>query len=192
MKIFSSFDTDLDQKIYKQFIEKYSKEKVIMIYRDKLFFFIYVLLPLFLYIFFVSILLIFWYYYNFEWLLWVIIWWLIILIIIISLFMFWRWILKRYIDYKMDFAVVWPEEIVSYNQSGFFDITSRSLETWKIKTISVNKKWLFNSIFNYGTLIFLSEWDNKAGDIQLYYISHPEELRKRIKIIMDLADDKWE
>jgi uncharacterized membrane protein YdbT with pleckstrin-like domain len=69
-------------------------------------------------------------------------------------------LLKRFIDYKMDFAIITPKEIVSYNQTGIFSRSSRSLDVDKIKTISVDKKGLLRSIFNFGSIIFLSEGDD--------------------------------
>jgi uncharacterized membrane protein YdbT with pleckstrin-like domain len=48
-------------------------------------------------------------------------------------------ILKKIIDYYMDFAIVTPEHIVAYNQKGIFSRESRSIDVDKIKTITVNK-----------------------------------------------------
>lgn len=190
MKIFSSFDTDLDTNTYNKYVQKYWKENVLLIYRDYLFLVLYVLLPLIFYIVLIWSLFLLWYFFEFsdstlDSLKWI----LILLFFISTFFMAWWSILKRYIDYKMDFAVVCPEEIINYNQSWIFNIISRSLETEKIKTITVQKKWFFNSIFNYWSLIFLSEWDNHTWDIQLYYISHPEEVRKNIQKIMDIGEE---
>lgn len=190
MKIFSSFDTDLDTRTYEKYVEKYWKENVLLIYRDKLFYIIYVLLPLIFYIFLILSAFIFWIFVKFSDETMNAIKWIIIILFFLFSFVFSWWsILKRFIDYKMDFAIVCPDEIINYNQSWILNVTSRAIETSKIKTITVTKKWLLNSIFNYWWLVFLSEWDSHTWDIQLYFISNPDNLRKNIQKIMNLQDE---
>jgi len=40
----------------------------------------------------------------------------------------------------MDFAIVNPKEVLAYNQTGLFTRTARTIDSKKIKTITVDKK----------------------------------------------------
>ncbi len=104
--------------------------------------------------------------------------------------MVWWKVLKLYIDYKMDFTVVTPEKIVTYNQTWFFNRGSRSIDTEKIKTITVDKNWIMKSIFNYWTIIILTEWDTENGDVTLYYVHNPDIVQKRISDLVELWEKK--
>ena len=66
-------------------------------------------------------------------------------------------ITKQYMNYKLDFAIITPIELISYNQSNLFTRSSKTIKTNNIKTISLDKSGILKSVFNYGTLIFLSE-----------------------------------
>jgi len=48
MKLLSNFDTELDEKIYKEQISLYGEDKMMMIYRDKAFFIFFILIPIIL------------------------------------------------------------------------------------------------------------------------------------------------
>ena len=69
-------------------------------------------------------------------------------------------ILKKYIDYKMDYCIITPEDIVLAEQSGIFKRQIRTLDTSKIKSISVYKKRFFMSVFNNGSIVFMSDGDD--------------------------------
>ncbi len=185
MKIFSNFDTELDTKLYEDYSSKYWKDRVILIYRDKIFFIFHILLPAIVYIFLVLV---------FFFIFWKLdfgndgntIKWIVFFIgFLISFFIMWWKLLKRFIDYKMDFAIVTPNEIISYNQTGFFSRQARTIDVEKLKTISVDKKWLLNSIFNYWTLVFLSEWDDHwQWGIELYYVWDPDNVKRKVMDIV--------
>lgn len=185
MKLLSNFDTNLDEVCYQENVDNYWKEKVFLVYKDKIFFIFYVLIPLS-----VSLLILI------PTLISVIVldlgifWWLTVLVeIIFFSFTMWKSALKRYLDYRMDFTVINPDLIMAYNQTWFFSRDSRTIKTNKIKTISIDKKWIIKSIFNYWTLVFLSEWDEKwKWDITLMYVQNPDEVRKRIKQVIDFAE----
>jgi len=70
--------------------------------------------------------------------------------------------------------------------------SSRQLDISKIKTVSIDKKWLLRSIFDFWTIVFFSEWDQDHGDIKLNYISKPIMLRDTISSILDLHAMDWE
>lgn len=90
-------------------------------------------------------------------------------------------ILKNYIDYKMDYCVVTPEDVILAEQTGIFKRQLRTLDTSKIKSISVYKKELLLSIFNNGNMVFMSDGDdNNMGEITVKYIYNPEQRKKEI------------
>jgi len=85
----------------------------------------------------------------------------------------------------MDYCIVTPRELVAYNQSGIFNRHTEIIDTEKIKTINKIPQWLFGSLFNFASLIFLSEWDNDIGDINLNYVENPEETYKKVRMIIE-------
>lgn len=185
MKLLSNFDTNLDEVCYKENIDAYWKDKVFMVYKDKIFFIFYVLVPvsISMLIFIPTIV-------TVIVLKWWILWWLAVLIeFIFFSFTMWKSAIKRYLDYKMDFTIINPDLIMAYNQTGFFSRDSRTIKTNKIKTISIDKKWIIKSLFNYWTLVFLSEWDEKwKWDITLMYVQNPDKVRAKIKKVIDFTD----
>jgi hypothetical protein len=48
-------------------------------------------------------------------------------------------LLKKYFDYHMDFLIVTPENIISYDQEGFLERNIVSLNMRNIKTVTVRK-----------------------------------------------------
>ena len=100
---------------------------------------------------------------------------------------FWPSITGLYIDYKMDFTIITPIELISYNQSNLFTRSSKTIKVNNIKTISLDKSGLVKSIFNYGTLIFLSEWDEEGkGELDIFYVSAPEKVKDEASRILSL------
>jgi len=93
-------------------------------------------------------------------------------------------LIGRYIEFKMDFAVVTPNMLITYDQQGVFKRQIRTINTQNIKTISVEKKWFIYSLFNNGDIVFLSEWDMKHGDIKFEYLYKPEKKRYSLSRVL--------
>lgn len=190
MRIFSNFDTNFDTRIYNEFKQKYWANDVLLIYRDKIFLLFYVILPLVLCILLFSFLIGMWVSID----LWDndfnIVKWILVGIIIFITFLPFAWkILKKYIDYKMDFCIVNPKEVIAYNQTWFFWRTAKTIASNKIKTITVDKEWLIASIFNLWTVKFLSEWDNSwSWDITLYHVFDPDKMKDTIKNVLNIKN----
>jgi len=189
MRLLSSFDTQQERQVVDECVNEYWPDKVFVIHRDYIFFLFHVTLPA---IFFL-ILMIGWV------LLWAVLSWFLeweFELTILWIFFLWAFLvallmvawklLKLFIDYKMDFTVVTPEKIISYNQTGLFTRASRSIDTNKIKTISVDKNWIRKSIFNYWTIVVLTEWDTENWDIKLYYVHNPDITQKRISDLIEI------
>lgn len=180
MKIFSNFDTQFKYNLYNKFVQKYWKDNVIIITRDKIFLYLHVLLPSILYLILLIFLFLIWFLWDWE--SFNNIKWVIIFILIFFTFIPFAYkIIKRLIDYYMDFAIITPREIVAYNQTWIFSRDSRSIDVDKIKSITIDKKWFINSLFNFWSIVFLSEWsDDWNWDIKLDFVHNPDLVRHKI------------
>ncbi len=93
-------------------------------------------------------------------------------------------VMKKYIDYKLDFTIVTPKWVFLFNQTGILNRNMTSLNVNNIRSIVVNKSWLIYSIFNNGDIRILSEWsDNELWEVQMKYVNNPEMKRAKIKQI---------
>lgn len=92
----------------------------------------------------------------------------------------------RYVDYKMDFLIVTPKEVIKYDQTGLFTRSTEKIHADKIKTITLTKEGLINSYFDIGTVIFLAEWDKEEGDIIMPYVDQVEVTERKMLHILGL------
>lgn len=185
MKIFSNFDTNLPYQLLAEAQEQYGKDNVIFIRRNRIYLAIRRGFPLLLVLMLVVPML-----YGYIWLLnkeWTILEITRRLLLGISLvsiaYLVWH-CLYKFIDYKLDFVIVTPLTITSYDQDGIFDRNTTSIDLYKIKSITVQNSWAISSIFGYGNIKFLSEWDAEAWDIVLKFISNPNKLRNKIESLL--------
>ncbi len=90
-------------------------------------------------------------------------------------------IIKRFIDFEMDFMIVTKNEIESFNQTGIFKRKVVSLDMQKFRTITTYKEWFWRSLFNIGSLTILSEGSSDSPwEIKFHYIHRLWALKKRI------------
>lgn len=189
MRFLSNFDTQLYTQTCDEVIIKYWRENVLFLTRANIFLYLYVILPIFLWFVAMLFLFLLWYYADLDVELNWFKWYLILFIFLVSAFVLAFRVIKRFIDYKMDFAIVTPYEIIAYNQTWLFSRNVRTIDSAKIKTVTVDKKWILKSIFNYGSVIVLTEWDDEERwDIQLYYLYNPDFVRKEIWRITDFGE----
>lgn len=112
-----------------------------------------------------------------------------VVLVVIGLFTLVKTI-ANYINYLLDYTIVTPRLIISYNQTGLFKKQVRTLDTDKVKAITVSGKNMFQSIFNYWSVVFLSEGDdNDYWDITLRFLRSPNRLREEVVRIIELAKD---
>lgn len=151
--------------------EQYGNDMVHVVLRSKLFFLEYIFIPVFLITIFVLAL---WYivyeYLNVD--MYIIIIGMSIMFILSILYYS---VIKRFIDYHMDYCIITPDEIILAEQQGLFKRQIRSLDAIKIKSISTKKRSIINSIFNNGSIIFMSDGDETLGEIILEYVHNPEK-----------------
>lgn len=182
MKIFSNFDTRLKEKTLEKYQKEFWVDKVIMLGKSRLFRFLKIFLPIFFYLLILggAIRLAYLMFDNTDHVIYA---WIIVFVLLLLV----SWpIIKHYMDYKMDFAIVTPESLIMFNQTWIFKRDTAAIDVEKIKTISINKRSLMYSIFNNWNIIFLSEWDNKSyWEVTLLFIFRPEEKRDMISEIVD-------
>lgn len=195
MKILSNFDTRLYDEMKNDYINQYGRENVMFIRRASIFFWIYIVAPLIAMLSVIAVMM------------WLSFWVTIndtALHNIVQIGSLTGWviilgfrgcsILKRYMDYTMDFCIITPKELVSYNQSWLFNRHTEIIDTEKVKTINKIPQGFFGSIFNFANLVFLSEWDMDVGDISLNYVENPEQVYKEVRKIIEphLNKQAWE
>jgi len=101
---------------------------------------------------------------SFWWSIWVFVINMLFLVITIR-------ILKRFVDFEMDFIIVTKDEIESFTQEWIFKRKIVSLDITKIRSITTEKDGFFKSLFNIGSLKILSEWDTEQKwEIRFNYI----------------------
>ncbi len=190
MRIFSNFDTNLNDRLYQEAVERFGEDKVLFVRRDKIYLILKIWLRLWIWLLICGLFLILFYTYVWMWSpIGRFFWWLLRLIIIITWLILIYLVIKKLIDYYMDYTIVTPLNITQYDQTWILQRTTRSLDIFKIKTISIDKRWLLRSIFNYWSIVFFTEWDSsQQWDITLNYISNPNLLRDSIQNIIDVSE----
>ena len=184
VKFLSNFDTKSPAKNYADAVQEFWFDKVVFLRRHKLYFVLYTLIPVW-----TSILL-----------MWIMVYSMFntgsietglgnfvaqrsVQIILILLVLYMLLLARaRYFNYILDYTVVTPTYISSYNQTGIFSRKIRTLEPSKIKTIDFTSKWIINSIFNFGDIIILLEGDELGQwEIRIDFIANPEDVKEKIK-----------
>jgi len=95
------------------------------------------------------------------------------------------------VNFEMDFSVITPTKITSYNQTGLFKRESKTVWVDKIKTIQSNKKGIIRSLFDFGEIIILTEWDEKNNwEIKLKFIAQPDVIKNKITNFVNLSSEK--
>ncbi len=186
MKIFSTFDTNLKQKRLEFYQKKYGENNVHMIQLSKIFFLIKILLPIIQWLLFTTFITVTLYYLLKND---IAIWAGIIAWSVFSM-IFYLSSIKHYIDMKMDYCIVTPEEVILTEQEWILNRTVRTLDANKVKSIYINKKNLLYSIFDNGTIVFMSDGDEQFGEITFEFIYNPEYQKDIIQNIISL-DRKW-
>lgn len=93
-------------------------------------------------------------------------------------------LIQYYIDYNMDFCIITPEIVILNEQSGLFTRSIKTLDVIKIRSIYIKQHNIINSLFNNGSIIFMSDGDNKLWEIVVEYIYKPEQQKQHIQSIM--------
>jgi hypothetical protein len=184
VRIFSNFDTQAPTKNYAEAVQEFGFDKAIFLRRHKLYFFLYTLSPAI----FAMILL--WYLFFSllnpvtstntlisQHVVEVIVSLLALYLILIA------W--SKYFNYTLDYTIITPWYISSYNQKWLFSREIRTIEPEKIKTIVFYSKGIINSLFNFGKVTILLEWDEDKWEIVIDFIYDPEGVKEAIQFVSD-------
>jgi len=189
MKFLSNFNTKLDKELYAKACAQFGDGKVLVIRRDPIYLWLKVILPSIWRIVGVCVLI---------WIelrlldAWIIDRMMMLFASVLIAIVWIIWIFhacSKLMDYYMDFTIVTPRHIVSYDQSGIFTRSSISLDLTNLRSVNEQKWWILRSIFNYGTIVFFSEGDygdmsGNNGTITLNYINYPRKVRETIMNII--------
>ena len=189
VKVLSNFDTELDIKLFDQCVLKYADDEVLLIRRDNLFFVFHVIVPAVCFVILTIALLAVMYFWTFDGAIndyknKIILFFRFLLFLV-----FMKNVLTNAIDFKLDFAIATPCEVIAYEQTWFLNRSWQTVESQKIKTVTVNKNGIFNSLFNVGDIIILSEGDKSGNwDIELEFIHNPDKVAQQMKEIFNNHD----
>ncbi len=192
VKLLSNFDTQAPTKNYAEAVQEHGFDKVVFLRRHKLYFILYTVMPVAF-----SIVLLVWLFYSLSITSSVNgIWWvatqrsvqIILLLLAIYLLIIW-W--ARYFNYILDYTIITPQQISSYNQTWLFSRKIRTIEPEKIKTIDFSSKGFINSVFNFWAVSILLEWDEMwQWEIHLDFIANPEAVKASIRRITQNTEDQ--
>ena len=184
VRFLSNFDTKAPAKNYAEAVQEFGFDKVVFLRRHKLYFILYTLIPVWTSVVMMVILILSMINTgSIETWLWSFVAQRSVQIVLTLLVLYLLLLARaRYFNYILDYTVVTPTYISSYNQSGIFSRKIRTLEPSKIKTIDFSSKWVINSIFNFWDIIILLEWDELwQWEIRIDFIANPEEVKEKIK-----------
>ena len=183
VKLFSNFDTEAPTRNYAEAVQEFGFDKVIFLRRHKLYFVLYTLIPAgiaLVLIWFLIYSMILSSYATGEW--------EIALhhstqIIVVLLVLYLMLLARsRYFNYTLDYTIITPTYISSYNQKWIFSREIRTIEPGKIKTIDFSSKGIINSLFNFGKVIILLEGDELGQwEIRIDFICNPEWVKEWIQ-----------
>lgn len=177
MKLFSCFDTNLKQQYIDKAYAQYGTEQVVVVTRDRLYFFLKVILRIVTWIMIhLGIIALTYYLIGYEHML---TYSLPLGFLIALIFYIIAW--ENYIDYSMNYAIFTPHEATLVEQQWIFKRNIRTLDTNKIKSLNIKKSTLLYSIFNSGMLNIISEWSDEIWEINFKYVHNPESIQSRIK-----------
>jgi len=196
MKIFSSFDTKFKQHIIEREQKKHWKENIKVVSHGKVYYNLFVIFPSFFIVFWIVlylvILFLLWWSISTDFKsLYYIVWLVVFLLLFIPLIVK---ILKKYIDYILDFLVVNSHNIIYYNQEWILNRKWKTIDNEKVKTITVEKKWLLKSIFNFWNIVILTEWtswnEEWEWEIKFSFLDEPDNVKHDIFNIINPVEKK--
>ena len=188
MKFLSNFDTKLEWKLLEQYQQMFGDEYVMSIHKSKFYYYAYIGLPFLLYIacVLVSIYVAVFVELPLEAIYQDVLLWVVIGVAFLVGIWLMRKVSGKYVDYKMDFMIITPKEIIKYDQTGVLKRDSEMIHADKIKSISISKSGFMNSLFDMGTLVFLAEGNDEKWDIVMPYVDAVEAKEKTIKHVLGL------
>ena len=185
MAILSTFDPKLWHELLIRAEKEFWKDNIVLVKKSRFYIINVVLIPfilvtiafVFLGIFFANVL-------TVESIIFKIIayilWW-VFLLICIQLFFCAS-------VYYMDFILVTPQTFTKNKQNGLFKRDLRIVDLDHIKSVHVQKKWLFQSVFDVGGLVISLDWwdtlNKDDSNLRFRYVRHPEKFCEKIEYLL--------
>lgn len=180
--MFSTFDISLEKKELRKYGEKFWYENVLLIKRDKIYKIMYIMIPAFFFtvwaIVFFALGILNDVNYSFYW-------YFKLTIFLVWLFIFLNVLVRKYLNYKLDFTIISPAEVIQYNQQWFFSRPVKTISTDRIKNLNIRKEWFLQSFLDYGTIELLSDWNQNMVDLYMTHVKNPENIKVRIRNILE-------
>lgn len=196
MGIISTFDPKFKKQLLEKSKEEFGEWKVVYIKKSHLFLCIKVLIPFILWLALIITLITCCIMYIPNGIVWLKT--TICVLILLGFAAPWYRVLKHFLDYEMDFAVVTPKSFLRYNQTWFFKRSSKAIDMKHVRSVYVRKAWFFNSIFNNWHIIVLTEgsgetvkedWNN-PWEVEFRYVYNPEYYSNRIQKLLSELDSE--
>ncbi len=102
------------------------------------------------------------------------------------LFQIWLfyWYLNIMINTEMDYKVIIPGQVLSFNQRWIFGDT-QSMNSEKIKTMNTKYTWFISSFLNYWNVLIFTEWDQKnSWEMIIDYVWDPVKSVKEMEKVL--------
>ena len=95
-------------------------------------------------------------------------------------------LLGRFINLEMDFTIITKRRIRHTNQL-WISLETVTIDQNKVKSINSNKSWMIRSLFNYGEVFVITDWDQtQTSWLALEYVDKPETVENLINNISRL------
>lgn len=187
MKIFSNFDTNLEQKLCEEYGQIFGHDNVVVLHKTKWYLYNHVRFPYVWFLLFALIVTNIVYGWLFlpdtfvvpvvvEWLLWAVVAIYFLHTVIHSF--------KHYVNYKMDFLVVTPKEVIKYDQEGVWQRSVEKLSTKHVKSVTISKDGFFASFLDIWSIYFLAEGEDVRGMLSIEHVDAVEWKEKIIRHIL--------
>lgn len=187
MRIFSNFDSQISKKLFENLKNNQWDENILLVKRWKIYFISKIVFPAIFAVIIFVLLKIYGLRIEFDSLFlekakWV----KIVLLNIILIWPLFLKIFRNWIDYTLDFALIWKKQIILHDQLWFFSKQTQTLDVAKVRKIVVLKSGVLKSIFNYWEIVFLSQGSGNSNEeeARIEYISNPENVVEQIKHII--------
>ena len=186
MKILNNFDTQLKKNEFREAIKQFWKNNVILVERYIFFWILKWVLPFFIATCFLigTFFLSYYLLYTYK------TWFFISIWVMLTLYIFPLWKLTAtLIEYKLDFSVVTPDEIITHKQTWIFISKFKNLPTKKIRSLSSARSGILWNIFSFWYIEFMTDWSAEASSdgfshwawkIRFTCVHNPNEIRKKI------------
>ncbi len=193
VKLFSNFDTSAPTKNYAAAVHEFGFDKVVFLRRHKLYFYLYTVIPaVTAIILMILVITSFFRLDNKTAQQWNILannalQLITLLVIFYMILLAWA----RYFNYTLDYTIITPTYISAYDQQGIFNRKIITIEPSKIKTINFSSRGVINSLFNFGNIDILLEWDDKWNwEIIMNFIYDPEWVKRKIQELTETKNEE--